>query len=357
MDVSAKIQGIKYKPFLCRSMNQYYISEIDSALNKEATFILNFEKSKQVALSWWVSPKRTRSYPYARVYDTLNFHGKRVTVIPILKDEGKGGDRDFLQWDTVSLMSLLGVYVVICYYISAEKSLRYTNKITNQRFDVSYIEKELQNVLSYQSDALHWNLAQIEKVGEIVQRALSSYKEISKMLGVEMHSEESARKRVDRLLEGKETFMTLSRELARKAQNRESLTIQPKERLSGIKATLTIKNYLGGYYFFTCDEVNIEKEAIYLIEGKHSKQSLIPSLEDIKDGLVKMILFTNLKEVKIGTIEYTHIPILKLTTGISFSTERLRESQIDVLRLLKKEARENSFQVVINDTNLKMMSL
>lgn len=357
MDVSAKITGIKYTPFLCRSMNQYSISEIDFAFSKDATFILNVPGNKQVALSWWVSPKRTRSYPYARVYNTLNFQGKKITTIPILKDEGKEGDRDFLQWDTVSLMSLLGVYVIICYYKSAERSLRYRHKITNQRFDIQHIEEELNNILSYQSDALHWNIAQVEKVGELGQRALDSYKKISKILGVEMHSEDSARKRVDELLKGKEVFMTLSRELAKKAQDRESITIQPKERLSGIKATLTIKNYLGGYYFFTCDEVKIEKRIIYLIEGKHSKQSAIPSLEDIKDGLIKMILFTNLKEVKIGNTIYHHKPILKLTSGIRFSIKMLRKSQIDNLQLLKKEAKANGFQVIINDTDLQEIKL
>ncbi|MGC9043411.1 MAG: hypothetical protein ACP5KG_06100, partial [Myxococcota bacterium] len=77
--------------------------------------------------SWWVSPKRTRSYPDARVYDTLSFEGKKVTIIPIINDEGREGDRDFLQWDTISLMSLLGVYVIIGYYKNAEKSKRYAH--------------------------------------------------------------------------------------------------------------------------------------------------------------------------------------------------------------------------------------
>ncbi len=357
MDVSAKVTGIKYTPFLCRPMNQYGISEIDFAFSNDAAFILNIQENKQVALSWWVSPKRTRSYPYARVYDTLNFQGKKSTIIPILKDEGKEGDRDFLQWDTVSLMSLLGVYVIIGYYKIAERSLRYRHKITNQKFDIQHIKEKLNNLLSYQSDALHWNLAQIEEVAEIAQKALDSYKKIAKKLDVEMHSKETAEKRVKELLKGKENFMGLSRTLAEKAQRREFVTVQPKERLSGIKATLTIKNYLGGYYFFTCDEVNIEKGVIYLIEGKHSKLSSIPSLEDIKDGLIKMILFTNLKEVKIGSTEYTPMPILKLTTDVDFSTNKLRNSHINILRLLKKEAEENGFQVLINKTNLDTIDL
>lgn len=172
-----------------------------------------------------------------------------------------------------------------------------------------------------------------------------------------MHSEKSARKRVDELLKGKENFMMLSRSLAKKAQERESITRQPKEKLSGIKATLTIKNYLGGYYFFTCDEVKIEKGIIYLIEGKHSARSFLPSLEDIKDGLIKMILFTNLKKVKIGNADYTPAPVLKLTSKMEVSRECLSKSQIETLRVLKKEAEENNFQVLINRIDLQEIEL
>jgi hypothetical protein len=289
--------------------------------------------------------------------DSLIFLGKKVTIIPIMKDEGIEGDRDFLQLDTISLMSLLGVYVIICYYKSAEKSLRYRHKITNQKFDIQYLKEQIKSLLSYQSDALHWNLNQIEKVGEISQRAISSYDSISKELGIKMHSKYTAEKRINQLIKGKETFMQLSRELAKKAQNRESLTVQPKEKLKGMKATLTIKNYLGGYYFFTCDEVEIKNEMIYLIEGKHTKQNLIPSLEDIKDGLLKMILFTNLKEVTVNRKEYKPIAILKLTSNIRLQKEKLKSSQLEILRLLKIEANENNFGVRVDDKDLMAIRL
>jgi len=357
MDVSAKITGIKYLPLLCRDLKTYPISDLHSALSREGSFILSLDDKKRLALSWWVSAKRTRSYPYARVYDTLSFDGKKVTIIPIMKDEGKEGDRDFLQWDTISLMSLLGIYVIVGYYKDAEKSQRYMHKITNQRFDIQYIKEEINNILSYQSDALHWNLSQIEKIGEIAKAALCYYEKISKNLGVQMHSKEFAEKRINELIKSKETFMQLSRELAKKAQNRESITKQPKEKLSGLKATLTIKNYLGGYYFFTCDEVKIEKDEIYLIEGKHSKQSLIPSSEDIKDGLLKMILFTNLKEVKIAGKEYQPVAVLKLTSATRFTENELKPSQIETLRLLEAEAKENNFSVRLNDKELQEIIL
>lgn len=349
MDLSAKITGIKYKPLLCRQLNTYSFEDLDKAFSKEATFILNVNNKNQIAISWWVSPKRTRSYPYARVYDSLGFAGKKATIIPIIKDEGIEGDRDFLQWDTVSLMSLLGIYVIIAYYVDAKPSLRNrykTTKITKQKFDISYIRQEIKKLLTYQSDALHWNLDQIEKVGKIGQKALDSYDKISKNLKIKMHSRDSAKERIEELLKSKEAFMKLSRELAKKAQRRESLTIQPKEKLIGKKAILTIQNYLGGYYFFTVDEVNVEKKNIYLIEGKHTKRANLPSLGDIKDGLLKMILFTNLEDVKINNKKYTPIPTLKLTTEKGFKVENLNKSQKEILALLHQEARINSFKIL-----------
>ncbi len=352
MDLSAKITGIKYKPFLCRHLNIYHLEKIDEALSKDATFIVNINDKSQIAISWWVSPKRTRSYPYARVYDSLEFAGKKATIIPIMKDEGKEGDRDFLQWDTISLMSLLGIYVIITYYVVAEPSLRdkyKTTKITKQRFDAQYIKQEIQKLLSYQSDALHWNLSQIDKVGELGEKALKSYDRISKKLKIEMHSRDSAEKRVRKLLKGREEFMRISRDLAKKAQRREALTIQPKEKLTGRKALITIKNYLGGFYYLTIDEVGFKKKKnIYLIEGKHTGKVNLPSLEDIKDGLLKMILFTNLEDVKINEEKYVPISILKLSIKKEFKIKNLNQAQRKILTLLYQEAKINNFKILIS---------
>jgi len=347
MDLSAKIKGIKYKPFLCRDLEIFEFNDLEKALTSAASFILKINKENKVAISWWVSAKRTRSYPYARVYDTLGFSGKKITIIPIVKDEGKEGDRDFLQWDTVSLMSLLGIYVIIAYYNEAELSKRYKNKITNQRFNTNYLKEQIKKILSYQSDALHWNIAHIDNAGRIGQKALEAYDKISKELKVEMHSRQSAEKRIDELLKGKEEFMNLSRVLAEKAQRRERLTVQPKENLSGTKAIITIQNYLGGFYYFTADEVEVRGNNVFLIEGKHSKTNSLPSLEDIKDGLLKMILFTNLENVKADGKNYKPIAVLKLTVENHFNENQLSSSQKEILELLRVEAKVNNFQIML----------
>lgn len=90
------------------------LSTILARKRGDATFILQIDAENRFAVSRWVSLKRTRLYPYPRVYDSLGFAGKKVTIIPIVKDEGKDGDRDFLQWDTVSLMSLHDSFILHC---------------------------------------------------------------------------------------------------------------------------------------------------------------------------------------------------------------------------------------------------
>jgi hypothetical protein len=85
----------------------------------------------------------------------------------------------------------------------------------------------------------------------------------------------------------------------------------------------------------------------------------LPSIGDIKDGLLKMILYTNLKNVSINDNNYTAIPVLKLTssklpTDISKSEIEtntvLNKSQKEILNKLFVEANENGFELIIEKT-------
>lgn len=345
MDLFAEIVAvIGYKPFLCRDLDSFPLADLGSAFSQSA-FILSANANSAAAVSWWVSAKRTRSYPYARVYDTLGFSGKKITVIPAFKDEGIRGDRDFLQWNTVSLMSLLGVYVIIAYYSDARRNPRYENKITNQTFDISYIRDKVEEILSLQSDALHWNLHQVGEIAQIAHTALESYGEISNRLGVEMHSRATAERRIETLRKGRDEFISLSRGLAEAAQRRETITEQPKERVAGEKGNLTIHNYLGGFYYLTVDEVETAGDQIHLIEAKHSRGSL-PSPSDIKDALIKMALFTNLERVETDGGMYNPVPILKLTGERPFDPDALNANRKRFWETLTtRESRENGFLI------------
>lgn len=347
-EIRAKIiSGIKYNPLMCSQLEIF--DDLAVAMDKRGSFILKFERGLELAISWWVSPKRTRSYPYSRVYDTLGSQLKKVTIIPVLKDEGQDGDRDFIQWDTISLMSLLNIYVVLAYYSVARKNPNYCNKITDQKFDFQYINRELLELLNYKSDALHWNLKQIEKIEYLTKKAVEFYKEISKKTGVRMHPFENIKSRIASILKYRDAFMEDSRRKARQAQRREVGTKQPKEETLGEKGILTIKNYLGGIYYFTCDEVEESKDKLYLIEAKHTKYDLVPSISDIKDGLLKMVLYVNLEEVELDGNQYKIEPILKLTSNNKSKIKELGEREKSILENVRNEASINGFKLIYNN--------
>ena len=313
MDIKGKITGIKYKVLLTEELQTIEFNKFN--INKIPSFCLLKDDKNSFAVSKWVSPKRTRSYPYERVYNTLNI-SKKITVIPIIKDEGFDGDRDFLQWDTISLMSLLNVFVIFAYYNKATKNPDYENKITNFQFDNKYIISKIKEIEQYHSSALHWNLNELKNnLYPIVDKAMKSYTKIEKQSGVLLHNRAGIENFKKKIGKNVSDFMAFSREKAQKAQFREMQTTQPKESLStNTKAKITITNYLGGEYFFTVDEVLIDKDIAYLIESKHSKQSILPSKGDIKDGLLKMILYSNLCEVEVDGKIMKNKVVLKLTS-------------------------------------------
>ena len=297
----ASLKEIEYKTKIKNNLSTCSLKElVHNDLNVKASFILKTTKD-EYAFSQWVSPKRTRSFPYSRVYDTLA-KKNRITLIPFCKDEGADGDRDFIQWDTISLMSLLNVYVIIGYYNLAEKNQRtlqkHKNKITNQVYDYQYIKNQIEKLQDYQSSPLHWNLKQIELLPKIANLTLKSYQKISAETGVQLHIEDGIKKRIKILEKDTKIFKDYSRELAKQAQYRENLTIQPKEKITANKKKIILKNLLGGYYFLTIDECIFQKNQILLIEKKHSENDLIPSINDMKDAFIKMVLFTNIEKLE-----------------------------------------------------------
>ncbi|HNZ25813.1 MAG TPA: hypothetical protein PLG34_12055 [Spirochaetota bacterium] len=347
MIIDAKITGIKYTPLLCKNLKTYDINDLDLALSKDSSFILKVKKNN-LPVSWWVSSKRTRSYPFARVYNTLGHVGKKITIIPFVKDEGIDGDRDFIQWDTISLMSLLDVNVIIAYYSEAEKNKKYQNKISNQKYDIEYLKKKIDEILSYKSSALHWNIEQLKNISTIAELSKKNYELISFKNSIKLHSTDEIDKRIEKINDSISIFMNESRKKAKAAQERESITIQPKEYLSnGIKAQINIKNYLGGIYYLTSDEAMLEKNKIFIIEGKHSKNNVLPSLDDIKDGLLKMILYVNLKDVEVEGKLFDPIPVLKLTSKNMYNYEILDKKKKIIIDTLQQEAKINNFVLKI----------
>lgn len=355
MSITAVIEGIQYQTTLRHPLKTFSFEALD--VNKLPACCIIQDRDNDFALSKWVSPKRTRSYPYARVYDSLQ-KSKRATIIPIVKDEGIGGDRDFIQWDTISLMSLLEVYVIFGYYNQASCNARNPNKITNQQFDKDQILLKMHELLTYQSSALHWNLKELrESLPDLVDRQIDAYQRISVNTGVQLKSTASFYTFKEELQQDISVFIESSRQKAEKAQYREVKTIHAGEFLETItKASITITNYIGGKYFFTVDEVTDYNGYILLSESKNTNSTKLPKNGDIKDGLLKMILYKNLSQVYWNGNLCNHKASLKLTSPLIRSSVASNASAIEVQDFLEmnkfSRANQQTIHQVFREANL-----
>lgn len=104
------IRNVIYQPNLAPELTEYAIDRFD--INAAKGYGIVQVGGNALGFSKWISPKRTRSYPYARVYNTYHL-SKRVTIIPVIKDEGIRGDNDRINVITLSMMNLLNVFVIL----------------------------------------------------------------------------------------------------------------------------------------------------------------------------------------------------------------------------------------------------
>jgi VWFA-related protein len=360
-EISGDVSKIVYKQFVNDTLREFKLENFDVNRASRAFFLTS--GAEKIAVSRWISPKRTRSYPYERVYDTLAFNGRKVTIIPVVKDEGLGGERDFLQWDTISLLSLLDVHVVLAYYDSAEKNVKRNDQITGQKFDNNYIASRLNEIFNFKGTTRQWNEREMKQLKAVLEKAKLAYQKISKDTKTYLH-DWSALDELIKYAATPQNFIEFSRRKSQSAQNREFVTEQPKEALStDTKAKVTINNALFGRYFFTCDETKIENKTVYLMEAKHSARAKMPSRNDIKDGFVKLMLYTNLQNVKVGASPHKLKVQIRLTANAlkgSINSDASNEaiekflsdnlfavSDANFVKKLFGEARANNFTIIL----------
>lgn len=313
------IRGVKYKACLSKDLSTSKVTLDEFNVNHSKAYGIIQLENTEIAYSTWVSPKRTRSYPFARIYNTYNA-SKILTIIPIIKDEGKDGDLDKLQYSTISWMNLLNIYIVLGYYEDAKKSDKkgqsHRDKLTQQKFNNEFVKSQIQEIVEYKQSALHWNKNLFEeRFVEIFNQSLNSYTKISEATGVLIHSHTLMEQYLKKVTENFEEFKNISLKGSQEASNREALTSHNLEHLvDGIKATFCIKNYLGGTYYLTPDEIIKVKMDNYIIqESKNSTKSALPSMDDIQDGLFKLILFSNIDSLELNNEKIDFSVRLKLT--------------------------------------------
>ena len=106
------VKGVSYDTYLNqKKLTEYDIAQFDVNKAKTCGLINLGTSGNNLAFSKWVSPKRTRTYPFQRIYNTLGLSTKKVTIIPVIKDEGAAGDNDRINAMTFSWMNLMNVHM------------------------------------------------------------------------------------------------------------------------------------------------------------------------------------------------------------------------------------------------------
>jgi DNA-dependent RNA polymerase auxiliary subunit epsilon len=358
------IRGVSYRTFLIERLKEINFEEFD--VNFVSAFGLIKSPNTEIAYSQWVSPKRTRSYPFARIYNTYNA-SKVITIIPVIKDEGRDGDRDRIQYSTISWMNLLNIYIVLAYYETADKSTKKgqgnKQKLSNQQFNNEFVKSQIDEILAYHQSALHWNKNLFEeRFVSIFEKALDCYDSISRITGVIIHSRQGMDSYLQKIIEEFEEFKNISLKGSQSASKREALTSHKLEYLvDGLKATFSIENYLGGVYYLTPDEIFYENDTYIIQESKNTSKESLPKLPDIQDGLFKLILFSNLDTLTLNGQSVSFITKLKLTgknvigsiifpdasaeeleSFLAVNSRIFKNNQKEIIRKLVLEAEHNS---------------
>lgn len=189
-------------------------------------------------------------------------------------------------------------------------------------------------------------------------------------MGVRLHDESGLLNFEKNLSGDAMQFLEFSRAKSQKAQTREVQTDQPKETMpTRTKSRITISDYLGGKYFFTVDEAVYENGTLFLIESKHNQGGKLTNVSDIKDGLIKMIVYRNLVDVRRGGKLVKFMPVLRLTASEmqgAITSEnspeefakfveqnRFDRRQIELLSSLFAEARANNFLIKLERASTK----
>lgn len=170
------------------------------------------------------------------------------------------------------------------------------------------MKETLQKIGAFKQDAHHWNdLHFREDFVPIYDRAVQAYQRIQEVKAVQLHSQTDQYSFLDRVRDPNHSHLlnltrfkevTLAKSLS--AAHRETSVDHEKEQLQPDtqKALIEVTNNLGGKYALTADEVLfVGEERVIIQESKNTTREWLPSSYDIKDGLFKLLLYSQFASV------------------------------------------------------------
>ena len=359
------LRDIHYQACLTETLKTFPLAEFD--INRaKASGIIQTENT-EIAYSKWVSPKRTQSASFARVYNSYsasNRVSKILTIIPVLKDDGRDGDLDKIHYSTFSWMNLLNTYIVLGYHDHADKNSKPgqvdRQKLTNHRFNNASIRSQIQDIVDYKKSAFHWNTHLLEtQFTDIFRKALDAYWQISDRTGVKIHGYTGMDQYLDSVKADFETFQKGSLKNTEETSDRSPLAHALKYLVSGSRATFCIETDQGGVYPLSPESIFWVSGRYIIQESRNAPKKPLPDLSDIQDGLLKLLPYSTLETLQLNGEAVEFSVRLKLTgchiisqlmlpaspdaiaTFLTDNTDVFNQQDLMVIQSLNLEAEHN----------------
>ena len=300
--------------------NQSYQFKIDSKLSS-MDFVEAMRKprkvfkskflNKEVAISVWTTPKRSKTYPLGRVYDTLSYHGIKITIIPVMVDYGKNGERGRIQPNTVDWMTSVGVYLILGVYVDAEKGK--VGKLAKnagaktkssegkpkfakgQKFNLKHLQKQIEKIIKNKPDIKIWNENQFTTIPNLLENAINNYKRLGEELDIPLSDFSRLEKKIRLWKNDLEQFLADCECLSKRAQNSEIRADHKLENITGAKGKINIDFGESRKLYLTADSIDLDNDKclVTILEGKNASSEKFPKLNDVKDALFKLMIFKN----------------------------------------------------------------
>ncbi len=340
--------------------------EFKKAMKENKTsFKSKISNDKIVAISVWTTPKRTKTYPFPRVYSTLGHDGKKITIIPVQASYGKYGDDNKLQPGTISWMSGLGVYVIIGVFTKAKmrpKGKTAANakagKISTQgkcvftefRFNDEELEEQISKIVSKCPKVEDWNQEQLLKIPSLLELAIAHNRRLGQELQVDVRNFKSLEKKLKGWKTNIPAYLSDCDKESKGAQHREFSSNQKLENVPGSKGKINVDMGNSKMIFLTGDSVSIDKnkKIIEILEGKHSSKGKFPSEDDVLDALFKLMIFKK-SEIKIDGVKYTKKLVCYLSGKIPATDKEIKEKYKELIQ----ECKNNNIEFRFNDKVIK----
>ena len=281
-------------PFKETSLNQ-----LSESSPKESYWRIHYEGKIYDAVKW-TTPKRTRTFGFARTFELLNSPHEKLVFMPIVKDEGRV-QSDFLGVETIAILNSFNLYVVVTYYSDAEPEVTKGKiTITNQKLAFEDIADKIREIHTSKMSPSDWNRKEVQDFPLTLAKARDSYENVRRKLGYE-NGVLSSIKRADYYLDliNRQRFakyLEIHDRWKEKSQRTNSETIQPKEdilaRLKGTTFNIYFKDNLGVNYplkFHASPDESMEfEDKIFFIEKKKHE-----SFSNFEEHLFRMVMFEN----------------------------------------------------------------